>query len=283
MFQNNDSVNWAILSDTMVRPLVSVVIPTYNNQSMIAVCLESIYKQTYDNIEIIVVDGGSTDRTVNICNRYEVTVLETDLGRAAARRRGAKQSNGTWLFHVDSDMELSEGVIEECVTAAQQYDALIVPEVNTGKTYWARCTDVDKHISRYNCVGNLRFLSRELYFEVDGHNPELLNREDREFHELVKQTGASIGHTSETITHHLDGMGLLDILRKRLRYIRSLKNFEERSRVHKEKFNREKEVDILGVLLSELRKRPEFMPGFLLLTGVTAVIKRALLLYYRIK
>jgi len=261
----------------MDRPLVSVIVPTYNNQQTIAVCLESIRQQTYDSVEIIIVDGGSTDWTIEICNRYAVTVLETELGMAAARRRGAEQATGTWLFHIDSDMELSARVIEDCVAATRQYDALIVPEVNTGTTYWARCTDIGKHISRRNRVGNVRFLPRELYFEIGGHNPDLLNREDRELHELVKQNGASIGHTTETISHHLDGMRLQDILRKRLRYIQSLKGFEEKSRI-----SEEKEVDVVSVLMIEFKTRPKLAPGFLLLTGITSIISRALLLHYQI-
>jgi glycosyltransferase involved in cell wall biosynthesis len=266
----------------MNQPLVSVIVPTYNNQQTIAICLESICQQTYKSIEIIIIDGGSTDRTVDICNRYADTVLETNLGRAAARHRGAEEATGTWIFHVDSDMELSTQVVEDCITATQRHDALIVPEINTGTTYWASCTDIGKHISRHNRVGNIRFLSRELYFEIGGHNPHLLSREDRELHELVKQKGASIGHTTKTIAHHLDGMGLQDILRKRLRYIQSLKGFDNKSRVSEDQFDRENKVDIVSVLLIELRTRPELVPGFLLLSGITSIISRGLPLYYRL-
>jgi len=209
-------------------------------------------------------------------------VLETNLGRAAARHRGAEEATGTWIFHVDSDMELSTQVVEDCITATQRHDALIIPEVNTGTTYWASCTDIGKHISRHNRVGNIRFLSRELYFEIGSHNPHLLNREDRELHELVKQNGASIGHTSETIAHHLDGMGLQHILRKHLRYIQSLKGFENKSRISEDQFDREKEIDIISVLMKELKTRPKLVPGFLLITAINFIISRTLLIYYRI-
>lgn len=265
----------------MEHPLVSIIIPTFNSQDTILTCLESIRQQTYDPIEIVVVDGGSSDRTVEICHRHADTVLETDLGMAAARLTGAKRATGAWIFHVDSDMELSDRVIEDCVGATGEYDALIVPEINTGTTYWARCTDIGKHVSRYNRVGNLRFLSRDLYFDVGGHNPALLNREDRELHELVKQEGADIGHTTEPIIHHLDGMGLMDILAKRLRYIRSLDGFDERSRVATAEFNRQRDIDRVGVWLTELQTRPTLVPGFLILSVINAVFSRVVLSYYR--
>ncbi|WP_170096224.1 glycosyltransferase family 2 protein [Haloarcula argentinensis] len=267
----------------MNSELVSVIIPTYNSQQTISTCLKSIQKQTYGSIEIIVVDGGSTDSTVEICNRYGVTVLETNLGMAAARKRGAKHASGTWLFHVDSDMELSDRVIEECVRQARDYDALIIPEINVGTTYWAQCTDIGKRVSRHNQIGNVRFFPRELYMSVGGHNSDLLNREDRELHEIVKQEGASIGHTTETIIHHLNGMGLRDILSKRMRYVQSLKEFEERSRVSEAQFDREKSVDVLDVLFIELFNRPKKIPGFLLITAINFIILRMVLFYNRVR
>jgi glycosyltransferase involved in cell wall biosynthesis len=256
----------------MSSELVSVVIPTYNNQDTIAVCLDSIRSQTYELIEVIVVDGGSSDRTISICENYGVSIVNTDLGMAASRLEGARESEGEYLFHVDSDMELSEKVIEECVDNMKQYDALIIPEINVGDTYWAQCTDIGKSISRENRVGNARFLSRNLYFNVDGHNPELLHREDREFHELLEMEGSFIGHTTECIIHHIGKMRLIDILLKRYRYLLSLEDFNVKSRVDEEEIENKRQVNHTSVIFKELKDRPSLIPGYVLITVLISTL-----------
>jgi arabinofuranan 3-O-arabinosyltransferase len=266
----------------MTSKLVSVIVPTYNSQGNIAMCLDSIRTQTYEAIEIIVVDGGSSDRTVSISESYGASVIKTDLGMAASRLRGARESDGEYIFHVDSDMELSEGVIKECVDNMKRHDALIVPEVNVGDTYWARCTDIGKKISRENKTGNARFLSRDLYFKIGGHNPELLLREDRELHELLRTEGSSIGHTKECITHHLGKMRLIDIISKKYTYLRSLEDFNSKSRVDYETIEETRQIESSGVILKELTSRPSLIPGYIFIIMVISILTSVVRIRYKL-
>ena len=94
--------------------LVSVVVPTYNSEETIAVCLNSIKRQQYSNIEIIIVDNHSADQTREIAKGFG-KVYNKGPERSTQRNFGAKNANGDYLFFVDSDMELSSNVIEECV------------------------------------------------------------------------------------------------------------------------------------------------------------------------
>lgn len=259
----------------MTNQTVSIVIPTLNNQNTIAICLESIKQQTYESIEILVVDGGSSDLTTDICETYDVTLVRSELGMSAARIKGANLASGKYLFHIDSDMELTPNVVRECMNYVDVVDALIIPETNVGDSYWAKCTDVGKHISRQQKVGNLRFLPRQLYFDVGGHNQELLGKEDEEFHNLVAAEGASIGHTNNHIRHHIGNVGFLDILSQRWTYIRSLSAYEA--------YSRDAEIDspstskrsTLSILLEEFKRRPTRVLGYLFLAACTAFLSQA--------
>lgn len=253
---------------------VSIIIPTYDNQDTISICLESIEQQTYDNLETIVVDGGSSDLTKDLCRRYGVTLLETELGRSAARVEGARRASGEFLFHVDSDMELPPSAVEECVQQTKTVDASVIPETNVGDSYWARCTDIGKTISRKLETGNLRFLPRELYFGVGGHNPELVGKEDEELHNLVLSTGASIDCTEQPIRHHIGDVGFLEILSQRLAYIRSLSAYEEHARIDAPLAEPESPKSIARVLLEEAKERPQMMVGYLILQASTALLAR---------
>ncbi|MDR1057650.1 MAG: glycosyltransferase [Coxiellaceae bacterium] len=89
--------------------LISVIIPIYNADKYLIQCLDSVLNQTYSNIEVIVVNDGSTDKTGDICSKYEkkdsrISVIHKQKGgAAAARNAGLDIARGTFIGFVDSD------------------------------------------------------------------------------------------------------------------------------------------------------------------------------------
>lgn len=87
---------------------VSVIIPTYNREGTILRAVESVLNQTYQNLEVLVVDDGSTDRTVELVaaiedDRVKCIVLELNSGAANARNVGVEYATGEWIAFQDSD------------------------------------------------------------------------------------------------------------------------------------------------------------------------------------
>ena len=90
----------------LTKPLVSVIIPTYNRASFLARAIESVLKQTYKNFEIIVVDDGSTDNTKEILEPLKDKIkyiLTENKGPAHARNTGMQVANGKYIAFLDSD------------------------------------------------------------------------------------------------------------------------------------------------------------------------------------
>lgn len=89
--------------------LISVIVPVYNVEEYIDECIISILQQTYKNIEIILVDDGSTDRSGILCDGYKAkdkrvyVIHQENMGLAAARNTGIQQAKGEYLAFVDSD------------------------------------------------------------------------------------------------------------------------------------------------------------------------------------
>ena len=104
-----------------MKDLISVIIPVYNVERYLDKCLESITKQTYKDLEIIVIDDGSTDNSGNIClkwskldKRIKVYHQENN-GSANARNYGLNKSHGKYILFIDSDDYISECAIEVLV------------------------------------------------------------------------------------------------------------------------------------------------------------------------
>ncbi len=114
--------------------MVSVILSTFNNESTIKRCVESVKKQTYKNIEIIVVDEWSKDKTVDISKSYEVKVFLHGKERANNRNFGIGKAKGDYYLIIDSDMQLQPGIIEECVKmcSKKDFDAVVIPEKSVG-------------------------------------------------------------------------------------------------------------------------------------------------------
>lgn len=89
------------------KPEVSIIIPTFNCQNTILRCIESIQEQDYENIEIIIVDDGSTDDTVKICERLQrnklLLIQKKNAGVSSARNVGLRAMRGDFFMFVDAD------------------------------------------------------------------------------------------------------------------------------------------------------------------------------------
>lgn len=110
----------------MQTPLISVIVPVYNVEPYLRRCVDSILRQTYRNLEILLVDDGSTDRSGTICDasaqqdtRVKV-IHQKNQGQAAARNHGIDQAKGEYLSFVDSDDFIEERMLETlCRDAAE--------------------------------------------------------------------------------------------------------------------------------------------------------------------
>ena len=99
--------------------LISVIVPAYNVGQYIGKCLDSILGQTYPNLEIILIDDGSTDSTGEICEAYRerdsriIVVHQQNQGALAARNAGIEQAQGKYIGFVDGDDWISEQMYQE--------------------------------------------------------------------------------------------------------------------------------------------------------------------------
>ena len=98
--------------------MISVIVPVYNVEEYLEECLESIRKQTYQNIEVILVNDGSTDGSKAICEHFCQTdkrfrlINQKNQGLSVARNRGVKESVGQFIMFVDSDDVINTNVLE---------------------------------------------------------------------------------------------------------------------------------------------------------------------------
>lgn len=114
------------------EPLISVIVPIYMIDRYVGICIESIIKQTYQNLEIILVDDGSRDRCPEICDLYakkddRIRVIhKPNGGLVSARKVGLQESNGEFISYVDGDDWIGPGFIEALYSAAYTSGADIV-------------------------------------------------------------------------------------------------------------------------------------------------------------
>ncbi|MFV0398711.1 MAG: glycosyltransferase family 2 protein, partial [Bacteroidales bacterium] len=112
--------------------MVSIIIPVYNTFHYLEKCLHSCLQQSYQNIEIIVVNDGSTDKSADLIDSFANThqnirvFHQQNKGVAVARNRGIEAARGEWLFFVDSDDYISNDAIESLLSKEEDDTDIIV-------------------------------------------------------------------------------------------------------------------------------------------------------------
>ena len=120
---------------------ISVIIPVYNREQRVARCVESVLSQSYGDLEIIIVDDGSQDRTYEICNRYALAdnriklVRQENKGVSQARNAGMALATSAWLTFVDSDDYLAPDCYRRMIEMAEKEnsDMLLCDFYENGK------------------------------------------------------------------------------------------------------------------------------------------------------
>lgn len=113
----------------MNRPIISIVVPIYQIDRYIGICIESLLNQTYENLEIILVDDGSPDRCPEICDLYaskdsRIKVIHKENGGlVSARKAGLLTATGKYVGYVDGDDWVGAGFVESLYTAISTADA----------------------------------------------------------------------------------------------------------------------------------------------------------------
>ena len=107
------------------EPLVSIIIPVYNAEKQIGTCLDSIIQQTYKNLQIILIDDGSTDNSFSMIQEYVkddsriVCIQQENQGSVSARKRGLDIAVGDYIEFVDADDYIENDTVSELVRIMQ--------------------------------------------------------------------------------------------------------------------------------------------------------------------
>lgn len=204
---------------------VSIIIPTFNEEKVIVRLLKSLKNQSYPNIEIIVVDDGSTDTTISLSKKYSDKVFKRKHAeRSVQRNFGAEKSSGEYLLFLDADMELEREVVKECVKGFDKKPNLggvVIPEESKYTNYWEKVKAYER--SFYNKEGDeivdaARFFKRSIFRKLGGYDEELTGPEDWDLPERIKREGFYIGRIRAKIFHYERIKGLFSLVRKKYYY-----------------------------------------------------------------
>jgi len=210
-----------------IKPLVSIVVTTRNEEKNIANCLESIINSNIalpqtsskrepagdqaSNVsyEIIVVDNNSTDKTKEIAKKYTKKVYDKGPERSAQRNYGMiDKAKGKYVMYLDADMILSSTVIEKAIeklensslkrVPTQSRDdqapnatlvALYIPEIVLGNSFWSQVRRFERSFYDGTAIDCVRIIRKDIFKKVGGFDLSMTGPEDWDLDKKVRKTG----------------------------------------------------------------------------------------------
>jgi glycosyltransferase involved in cell wall biosynthesis len=215
------------------EPLVSIVVPTFNSEKTLAMCLQSVKAQTYENIEVIVVDSNSRDATVDIASSFGAKIVQTDWKLLGARYLGFKESAGDVMFLLDSDQILERTLVERAVKAlGDGYDMLCLEEYTFRPEGWVqKMFEADRRlIHKFADVHSdplagvllARVYRKEVLSEVFADIPEILLKEVvAHDHAIIYYEAYKLSQKVSVVPHavwHIEPGSLRSLIKKNYRY-----------------------------------------------------------------
>jgi len=194
---------------TMKEPLVSVIIPTYNRKEKLTHCLDSIFNNTYKNLEVIVINDNPKENLAGYLSRFNIKLIQHKKEKyvVLSRNEGAKVAKGKILFFIDDDNILDRHCIKELV---QKYASL--PKVGLlgplmyktdnklwfygGKANWINPNvkpvpihELKNELIETDAVPNAYMISKSLYFKIGMEDPNFPTHEELDLAQRLKLIG----------------------------------------------------------------------------------------------
>lgn len=151
----------------MSHDLLSIVVPVYNVAPYLDRSIRSILGQTYQNLEVILVDDGSTDGSGEICEEYArqdsrvVLISQENQGASAARRNGIRVASGTYMGFIDPDDYIDPDFYERLMACREEFDVVISQWLRESEGGTRRCYDTFPP-GAYETPEDMEFLLRHL-------------------------------------------------------------------------------------------------------------------------
>jgi len=249
----------------MKKPLVSVVVPTKNSESTVEDCLRSIKRQTYSNIETIVVDNYSTDKTREIAEKNGARVYLIGPERTSQMNFGTRKAQGKYVYFVGSDFVLEPLIVEEAVVKCEGegYDAVAVHNTSDPSiSFWSKVRKLERDCYKDDDLNvGARFFKTEVFDTVGGFDETLVAAEDYDLQNRVVEKGFRVGRIRSQEIHIGEPRTLSEIVRKHFYYGKSIQNYVNKNpRMYKRQLSPVRLSYFRHV--SRFAKNPELAAGF---------------------
>jgi len=189
--------------------------------------------QSYGNIEIILVDNYSRDKTLDIARRYDAKVYLKGPERSAQVNFGVSKANGKYVYRVDSDFVLEPNVVQEAVQSCEKhgYDAIAIHNTSDPTvSFWAKVRKIERDSYRNDEVNvAARFWKKEVFELVGGFDANIVAGDDYDLHNRLLKSGCKIGRIKAQETHIGEPRNMAEIFRKHYYYGQNIERFIEKN------------------------------------------------------
>lgn len=151
----------------MEKEKVSIIIPVYNSESTLKRCIESVINQTYKNIEILIINDGSKDKSLNIMNEYKnkderiIVINQKNKGLSGARNTGVNNATGNYITFIDSDDYIKPNLVKDTIKIFEEYECDVVRN-NYELSYENGKTELRNEMYEENRIINIEEKKEEL-------------------------------------------------------------------------------------------------------------------------
>ncbi|MEJ8591156.1 glycosyltransferase [Riemerella anatipestifer] len=218
-------------------PKVSIIIPCFNAEATIKETIESVLKQSYKSIEIVIVDDGSTDNTFELIRAYQNDFIkifsQQNAGPSASRNYGASQARGKYLCFIDSDDKIYPEFIETCMDAYSENPKLEIvytdAEFFEGKSgKWNLSEFSLKQFLVDNCIPIYPIIKKDTFLSLGGFDSHLKYTEDWELWIRIVKQGGGVKKINKILYQYRKHTGK----NKSLTDLNEIENVSDKSRLY---------------------------------------------------